>query len=105
MAVLKKIGIMSLAKLYAVIMAFAGLLVGVFVATTISTGFRGHMGPFFRLGYSAVIALPILYAAIGFLFGAIGAAVYNIIADLVGGVELELENPQEKPKKRATRKD
>ena len=37
------------------------------------------------------IMMPIVYGLVGLIFGAIGAAVYNLIAGWTGGLELELE--------------
>lgn len=42
-------------------------------------------------GVAAVILIPLLYAVIGFVFGALSAWVYNVVAGRVGGIELELE--------------
>lgn len=39
-----------------------------------------------------MIGLPIFYGLIGFVFGTIGALVYNIFAGMVGGIEIEVEN-------------
>jgi hypothetical protein len=39
----------------------------------------------------AVIFLPIFYGIIGFVGGLISALLYNLIARLVGGIELEVE--------------
>ncbi|HYY96259.1 MAG TPA: hypothetical protein VE713_17265, partial [Pyrinomonadaceae bacterium] len=43
-------------------------------------------------GLVLMIAIPIFYGIIGFIFGAIGALIYNIAAGIIGGLELELEN-------------
>jgi hypothetical protein len=42
-------------------------------------------------GVAMLIFLPILYGVAGFVFGAIAAAVYNLIAGIVGGIEIEVE--------------
>ena len=42
-------------------------------------------------GTGFVFALPILYGICGFIFTAIGCAVYNLVAGWVGGVEVELD--------------
>jgi len=34
---------------------------------------------------------PIIYGAMGFIMGALGAFTYNIISNWVGGVEVELQ--------------
>lgn len=42
-------------------------------------------------GVGAIIFLPIMYGIMGFIGGAIMAFVYNVVAGIAGGVELELE--------------
>ena len=37
------------------------------------------------------IFMPIVYGAMGFIFGMIGAALYNLVARWIGGLELEVE--------------
>lgn len=37
------------------------------------------------------ILLPIFYTIMGFLIGLIGAAIYNLIAGWLGGIEVEVE--------------
>jgi hypothetical protein len=42
-------------------------------------------------GSGAVIFLPIFYGLLGFVMAAIGAALYNLISQFVGGLELDLQ--------------
>ena len=35
--------------------------------------------------------MPLIYGAMGFVGGAIGALIYNLFAKWVGGIELEME--------------
>ena len=42
-------------------------------------------------GAAALIFLPIAYGIGMFIAGIIGAAIYNLIASLVGGVEIDVE--------------
>ena len=37
------------------------------------------------------IFMPIFYGVMGFVFGIIGAALYNLIARWIGGIEVEVE--------------
>jgi hypothetical protein len=37
------------------------------------------------------IFMPIIYGAMGFVFGIIGAALYNLVARWIGGFEVEVE--------------
>jgi hypothetical protein len=43
------------------------------------------------MGIGFAVFAPILYAAMGFLTGVIGAFVYNLVAGWVGGIEVEVE--------------
>jgi hypothetical protein len=43
-------------------------------------------------GLAVMVILPIIYAAMGFVFGALGALLYNLFAGFVGGIEIEVEN-------------
>jgi hypothetical protein len=40
-------------------------------------------------GGPALLVMPPLYAIVGFLLGGIGAAIYNLAATAVGGIEFE----------------
>ena len=37
------------------------------------------------------IFMPVFYGAFGFIFGIISAAIYNLIARWIGGIEVEVE--------------
>lgn len=37
------------------------------------------------------ILVPLLYGAMGFIFGSLGALIYNLIATWVGGIDIEVE--------------
>lgn len=45
----------------------------------------------FALGAGFAIFVPIIYAAMGFIVGVIGALVYNLVAMWIGGIEVEVE--------------
>jgi hypothetical protein len=94
---LRRIGVVSAGKVAAVLYGVIGLLFGVLAALAVVFGLTlGDFGE--DLGSSAaiyavvlVVVMPIVYAAAGFVMAAIGALVYNLIARVVGGVELELQ--------------
>jgi len=44
-------------------------------------------------GVGFAIALPIIYGLCGFIFTAIGCALYNWVAGMVGGIEVQLDPP------------
>lgn len=99
---LRRIGVMSAAKLAGVMYAIIGLIVGLVVAliSMIGAGIAANapheagvpswIGPLFGVG--AIVLLPILYGVLGFVMGAITAAIYNFVAGISGGLQLEFEN-------------
>ena len=93
---LKSIGIISLAKIQALTLALVGFLMGVIyfllgiIYKILGLSNLGVSGILF--GPLAIIIYPIFYGIIGFIGGAITAFLYNLIANWIGGVEIELEN-------------
>lgn len=90
MVELKGIGVLSLAKVYGSFMGILGLLIGLFVAT-IDVFLSSIMGTGSGMGFLAIIILPVMYGVFGFIIGAIGALLYNLIAGWIGGLELDLK--------------
>jgi hypothetical protein len=37
------------------------------------------------------ILMPVIYGAMGFFLGVIGAAIYNLVERWIGGIEVEVE--------------
>jgi hypothetical protein len=101
--VLKSVGVLSVAKVFAILYGVFGLIVGAVVSLIAflgavgsamgANGPEGAAGMVFGLifGAGGIIVLPIVYAAMGFVGGLIGAWLYNVVAGMVGGVELRLE--------------
>jgi len=93
---LKSIDVMSLATVSAVIAAIWGFVAGIFMALGASMAsslgaFAGtEMLPMAGFGFAAIVIFPIVYAIMGFVGGAITAFIYNIVAQKVGGVKLDL---------------
>ena len=44
------------------------------------------------LGPIVIILFPIAYGVLGFVMGAVGAALYNLIAKWIGGIEIEIKD-------------
>lgn len=98
--VVKRIGVLSLGKvmgaiyggmglLFGLIFSFVSLLGLAFGAALQDTGgFESMFGLLFGVG--AVVLLPVFYGLMGFLAGLLTAALYNLAARFVGGLELEL---------------
>ena len=89
-----KMEVLSVGKVYALSLAFFGFIAGIFVAILGSAfntyGRGGMLGP--SLGIASIILFPVIYGIIGFIAGIIGAAIYNLIVKLVGGIEIELKD-------------
>ncbi len=100
---INKLGVLSVAKMYALIMLAVSLIISIpyglfimfFGAAMMSAGGRGGVlggGGGIIAGLLLMIGLPIFYGAIGFVFGAIGALIYNVFAGVIGGIEIEVES-------------
>ena len=102
---IRRMGVFSCAKIYAIVMAAFGLVFGVLYGLffmviggamlAAGSGARGEGAAGaggLVIGLVMMVVIPIFYGVLGFVMGAIGALVYNIAAGFVGGVELELEN-------------
>lgn len=91
--IVKRVGMLSLAKIMAVIYAGIGVLVGIFIALASTMGGIHHQGSGLGmgLGFGAIILFPILYGVLGFIGGIISAWLYNLAAGFIGGVELDLQ--------------
>ena len=97
MQTINRVGVLSLAKVLAVLYALFGLIFGALMAafSLIGAGFAqatdaegAWVGALFGVG--AVILLPILYGVMGFVGGALTAFLYNICSGIIGGVEIEV---------------
>jgi hypothetical protein len=101
---IRKLGILSVAKIQAVMMFVIGLLIGilygliVIIYSLFGAGIVGGDaalvigGGGVVLGIGLMIGIPIMYGLIGFIAGALSALIYNIFAGMVGGIEMEVEN-------------
>ncbi len=100
---IKKLGIWSIAKLYAVIGLVVGLLIGVpygiiiILVSLISAGGNGGDAAFaiggggVVVGVVAMIGFPIMYSLFLGVGGAVGAILYNLFSAMIGGIEIEVE--------------
>lgn len=94
---LNRLGVFSVAKFQGIMMALMGLLFGL-MAGGMSSFLGGlaqqsgqDLGFLSSGGWILVLILPIAYGIMGFVMGAIGAFIYNLVAKMVGGIEVELE--------------
>jgi len=93
---IKRITPLQLGKMLAMIYGGMSLLiVPVFLMFGTLAGMmsKAHGGTalpaIFSVGFA--IFLPFAYAAMGFVLGVIGAFVYNLVAQWIGGIEVEVE--------------
>jgi hypothetical protein len=98
MVMLKRVGVMSVAKIIAVLSAIVGLIEGILFASLgsmmgdmLSGTPVGMLGMF---GYTAIIMFPVGGAISGFVGGAIIALLYNLVAGKIGGIEMDLVRVQ-----------
>jgi hypothetical protein len=101
--VIKRVGPLSCAKIAGVLHALGGLLFGaMFTLFALVGGFAGapfpndpampmtaFMGLF--MGVGAIVFLPLFYGVMGFVVTLIGAFIYNLLAAVVGGIEIHVE--------------
>ena len=98
--VIRRIGVASAAKISGAIYAVIGLIGGCIVAviSLASAGFMSAaanndmpswLGPMFGVG--AIVIAPIFYGVMGVVVGALTAVVYNVVAGVAGGLDLEVQ--------------
>jgi hypothetical protein len=88
---IRRIGVAQLAKMLGALYLGLGLIFALIFWGVGSVVPRSGSTNMFGMGAIALIVLPICYAIIGVVFGAITAWLYNLVAGSVGGVEIELE--------------
>lgn len=99
MVQLKRIGVLSMAKIMGIWYAMLGLIggaifslmavIGVTAGSLSGAGGEEAAGGII-FGIGAIICFPIMYGLMGFVVGALTAFVYNFAAQMIGGIELEL---------------
>ncbi|HWZ45791.1 MAG TPA: hypothetical protein VNW97_20120 [Candidatus Saccharimonadales bacterium] len=94
----KRIGVLSAAKIQGAIAACISLIFVPFVLLAVLFGSFASIAersPFGAVGAVAGIVLacliPLFYFVVGFIAGAIQAFVYNLVAGRMGGIEIELD--------------
>lgn len=97
---IRRFGVLSVGKMMGLTYALIGLIFGAIfsllavmgaafsAAADDSAGMAGML-----FGAGAIIIVPIFYGLIGFIGGLLTAAIYNLVAGIGGGVEVELAAP------------
>jgi hypothetical protein len=77
--------------------AALGLIIGGIISliAVVAGSFADHSSfPFLggmAMGAGAIVIFPILYGVMGAIISAISAALYNVVAGMVGGLQIEVE--------------
>ena len=79
-----------LALLYGIMGLFAAPFFIVVSALSAHLPAQQRMG-LMTVGIFSVVILPAMYAVMGFITGALGALIYNLVAKKIGGIEVEVE--------------
>jgi hypothetical protein len=91
MKVIKSVEIISWAKIHALFGIVFGLFYGIlFAVMGAAIGMSANMPGVGALGLMSIIIFPIMFTIMGFICGAIMAFLYNIFADKIGGIQVEL---------------
>jgi hypothetical protein len=94
MMTITRVGPLSVAKVAGLLYVIMGLVFGAFISLAAMIGGfaanqegSGLFGTVFGVG--AIILLPIFYGCLGFVMTLIMAALFNVAAGIVGGVEVD----------------
>lgn len=98
-----RVGVLSVGKVMGVMYTFIGLVAGgimgfmkLFLSSTmVSFGAEPSALSSLSRGILPLLCFPIMYGILGFLSGLLMACIYNIVAGIVGGIELTLDDAQE----------
>src|SRR5512138_1938228 len=95
--VIRRVGPLSCAKIAGTLYAVIGLIVGaIFSLISLAAGsFAQNANSGFpfgaMIGAGSIIVFPIMYGCFGFIGTLITAAIYNVLANALGGVEIDVQ--------------
>jgi hypothetical protein len=94
--VIKRVGPVSCAKIAGTLYAIVGLVVGGIISlVALAGGFGPNTaaapGIAAIIGVGSILMFPIFYGAIAFVAGLVGAWLYNVLAGMLGGIQLEVQ--------------
>ena len=100
--VIRRVGVMSMAKLMGVLYGGLGLLIGAAFALFSIVGGGAMLagggeegalggGMMMGMGVAMIVIAPVFYGITGFLAGALTGWLYNLAAGWVGGVEVDIQ--------------
>lgn len=97
MAHIRSVGPWSVMKLFALLYAMIGFLIGAVISLISVLGFMGTSAAgtegawAFLFGTAAIVIAPIFYGCIGAVGGLIMSLFYNLAAGITGGLEINLQ--------------
>ena len=94
--IVKRIGPLSVGKVAGTLYAVMGVLIGavfsmIAMAGGMGSDVAGASGMGALIGVGAIVFFPILYGGLGFVFTMLAAVLYNVVAGIVGGIELDMQ--------------
>ena len=96
---IRRIKPLSLGKMLGAIYVTIGVIAGLIISGVSLLGFAigsvaapDEMGNMIGLlfGVGAVVFIPLVYGTLGFVGGLIAALIYNAVAHIAGGIEIEV---------------
>lgn len=89
---INRVNPMSVAKIAGALYTLMGLMAGgLFSLISLATPFTPNSSPFGAMfGIAAILFMPLIYGCLGFIFALIGAWLYNVLAGMLGGIEIEV---------------
>lgn len=91
---IKRIAPLQLGKMLALLYGIMGLIFIPFflIMTAVASQMPAQQQVgIMALGAGFALFVPLIYAAMGFVTGALGALIYNLVARWIGGIEVEVE--------------
>lgn len=90
---LKKVGVLSVAKISAFLYLIPGVIIGIYIGTELNRypPMMSDTALTWLLNKGAFITYPIGYGIGGFLFGLLVGLFYNFLSRKIGGIEIEIE--------------
>jgi hypothetical protein len=100
--IIKRVGVVSLAKVMGVLYGGIGLLLGLLFSLFSLAGGSAMLasgsedaglggGMMMGMGLAAVVVFPIMYGILGFIGGLISGALFNLASRFAGGLEIETD--------------
>ena len=92
--IIKRFGPLSCAKVAGTLYTIVGVAIGAAISLITWVGGFGPNNPAGfggTAGLAAIVIFPVLYGVVGFVATYIGAWLYNLVAGLVGGIEMDVQ--------------